>query len=76
MKIKLKPGAIWPGMSKLLLVMKLIAIILFVAFTQVHAGSFAQNITIHESNVPVERILQQIKNKVTIILFMTASLIC
>ncbi|MDN3548689.1 SusC/RagA family TonB-linked outer membrane protein [Mucilaginibacter aquaedulcis] len=63
MKIKLKPGAIWPGMSKLLLVMKLIAIILFVAFTQVHAGSFAQNITIHESNVPVERILQQIKKQ-------------
>jgi len=63
MKFKSKPGALWPGVSKLWLVMKLIAVSLFVALTQVQARSVAQNISIHQKNVSVQKILQQIRKQ-------------
>ncbi|SDL34043.1 TonB-linked outer membrane protein, SusC/RagA family [Pedobacter sp. ok626] len=63
MKFKLKPGAMWSGMPKIFLVMKLIAIILFIALTELHASSFAQKISIKERNISVEKILSLIEKK-------------
>lgn len=63
MNFKLKPSAIRPGMSKIFLVMKLNAIILCIALTQVHARGFAQNISIHEKNTTIEKVLLQIEQK-------------
>ncbi|MCR8559400.1 TonB-dependent receptor [Mucilaginibacter sp. BJC16-A38] len=63
MKFKLKPVAIWPGMSKIFLAMKLIAVLLFIALSQAHADSYAQTISIHENNVPVEKILLKIEKQ-------------
>ncbi len=63
MKFKLKPRAISPGMAKILLAMKLIAVILFLGLTQVHAGGYAQTISIHEKDVAVEKILKLIRKQ-------------
>jgi TonB-linked SusC/RagA family outer membrane protein len=63
MKFKLKPGALWPGIRKIFLVMKLVAIFLFIALTQVQAKTYAQNITIHEEDVTVERVLRLIEQQ-------------
>jgi hypothetical protein len=63
MNFKLKPVAICPGMSKIFLAMKLIAILLFIALSQAHASGYAQTISIHEKNVPVEEILLKIEKQ-------------
>ncbi|MDP9082079.1 MAG: TonB-dependent receptor [Bacteroidota bacterium] len=63
MKFKLKPVAIWPGVSKIFLAMKLIAVLLFIALSQAHADGYAQTISIHENNVPVEKILLKIEKQ-------------
>jgi len=63
MNFKLKPVAIWPGMSKIFLAMKLIAVLLFIALSQAHADGYAQTVTIHENNVPVEKILLKIEKQ-------------
>lgn len=60
MKLKLKPGAIGLPWSKLFMIMKLIIAILFITLVQVHAGTLAQNVTIHEKNVSIEKVLKQI----------------
>jgi len=63
MKFKLKPAAISPGMSKILLAMKLIAVILCLGLAQVHAGGYAQTISIHEKDASIEKILKQIEKQ-------------
>ncbi len=64
MKIKLKcAAATWPAVHKILLVMKLIMIIMFVALTQVSAKSYSQEITLHERNASVEKVLTLIEKQ-------------
>lgn len=60
MKLKFKPWAIGPGVSKLLMIMKLVIAILFITLTQVHASSLAQTVTVHAKNVPIEKVLKKI----------------
>ena len=63
MKIKLKCAeASWRTMSKIFLIMKLIIVILIIALTQVNAKSYGQ-ITLHEKNVSVEKVLLLIENQ-------------
>lgn len=63
MKIKLQYKAICRDMAKPLHVMKIIAVILFAALTQVHAEGVAQNITIHANNISIEKVLLQIRKQ-------------
>lgn len=63
MNFKLKPVAIWPGMSKIFLAMKLITLLIFMALTQAHAAGYGQTISIHEKNVAIEEILLKIEKQ-------------
>nr|WP_068888782.1 TonB-dependent receptor [Pedobacter panaciterrae] len=63
MNFKLKPGALWPGIRKIFLVMKLIAIFLLAALVQVQAKTYAQNITIQEENITIEKVLRLIEKQ-------------
>ncbi len=48
-------------MAKFLLTMKLTTLLLFTAFLQVSASSFAQKITLSEKNAPIRQIFEQIR---------------
>lgn len=49
--------------NKLLLQMKIIIALLFIGFIQVHASTSAQSITINQRNIPIEKILTEIKHQ-------------
>src|SRR5438270_749041 len=63
MKFILKPGLYGPRLSQTCNTMKLIALLLLAAITQVHAESYAQSITIHQKNIPVEKVLLLIEKQ-------------
>ena len=50
-------------LSKLLLVMRLTAMILMIAFMQLSAATMAQKVSIVEKNAPLERILKEIRKQ-------------
>jgi TonB-linked SusC/RagA family outer membrane protein len=52
-----------PLIPKILLVMKLIAIIMITALTSVGAKSFSQTVTLHEKNVPIKKVLEAIEKQ-------------
>src|SRR5882757_5601323 len=52
-----------PQLAKTILAMKLIAIMMFAALTQVSASSFSQTITLRENKVPIEKVLQLIEKQ-------------
>jgi hypothetical protein len=52
-----------PAITKVLLVMKLIAIIMITVFSSVSAKSFSQTVTLHEKNVSVKKILKYIEKQ-------------
>jgi TonB-linked SusC/RagA family outer membrane protein len=54
---------VWPDCTSILLTMKLTAIFLIAAFLQVSARSFSQQVTIHQKNISVEKVLQLIENQ-------------
>jgi Tfp pilus assembly protein PilO len=60
----------WPKLSKIILVMKLTAILIIAAFTTVSAKTFSQVVSLKQKNTSVEKILRQIENKPVIILCM------
>jgi TonB-linked SusC/RagA family outer membrane protein len=53
----------WPDLSKLLLIMRLTAILLVVLLVQVSAKSFSQQVTLHEKNTSVENVLRLIEKQ-------------
>ncbi|MGY0040980.1 hypothetical protein [Pedobacter sp. NJ-S-72] len=64
MKFKSKSTAVeWPGVPKILLAMKLLAIIMFLALTQVSAKSYSQNITLNEKDVNIGKIIHLIEKQ-------------
>ncbi|MFS2186740.1 SusC/RagA family TonB-linked outer membrane protein [Mucilaginibacter sp. Mucisp84] len=56
-------AGMWPAITKVLLVMKLIAIIMITVFSSVSAKSFSQTVTLHEKNVSVKKILKYIEKQ-------------
>lgn len=48
---------------KILMVMKLTALIIIIAFVHVSARSFGQKITLNEDNAPLEKVLQSIRDQ-------------
>ena len=54
---------VWPECSTIILAMKLTAIFLIVAFLQVSAKTFSQQVTIHKKNVSIEQVLQLIEDQ-------------
>lgn len=59
-------GPVLPGLSpvaKTLRIMKLIAILLFIGCLQVSAKGFAQKITLHEKNAPLQKIFREIRKQ-------------
>ena len=59
-------GRPMPGLSpvaKTLRIMKLIALLLFVGCLQVSAKGFAQKITLHEKNAPLQKIFKEIRKQ-------------
>lgn len=52
-----------PAITKVLLIMKLIAIIMITAFASVSAKSFSQTVTLHEKNVSLKKVLESIEKQ-------------
>ncbi|SDP76460.1 TonB-linked outer membrane protein, SusC/RagA family [Mucilaginibacter sp. OK268] len=52
-----------PQLAKTILAMKLIAIMMFTALTQVSASSFSQTITLRENKISIEKVLQLIEKQ-------------
>ena len=50
-------------LSKILLAMKITAFLIFAVLLNVSAKTFSQNISIHQSNVSVEKVLKLIKKQ-------------
>jgi TonB-linked SusC/RagA family outer membrane protein len=57
------PGVLNRQFRKLLLVMRLTAAILFLTFMQISASTMAQKVSIVEKNVPLERVLKEIRKQ-------------
>ncbi len=57
------------GPTKIVLVMKLTTLIILIASIHVSAASFAQNITLNENNVPLSRVLKEIKKQSNYVFF-------
>lgn len=53
----------WPKLSKIILVMKLTAILIIAAFTTVSAKTFSQVVSLKQRNTSVEKILRQIEKQ-------------
>ncbi|MDB5146276.1 MAG: SusC/RagA family TonB-linked outer membrane protein, partial [Mucilaginibacter sp.] len=56
-------AGVWPAITKVLLVMKLIAIIMITVFASVSAKSFSQTVTLHEKDVSVKQVLKYIEKQ-------------
>jgi TonB-linked SusC/RagA family outer membrane protein len=52
-----------PGVRQILLAMKLTAFMMIAALTQLSAKSFSQNVTIHEKNTSIEKVLSLIEKQ-------------
>lgn len=59
---KVTPSA-WPCLSKFILVMKLTAILIMAALTNVTAKTFSQVVTLHQKKVTVEKLLRTIEKQ-------------
>jgi TonB-linked SusC/RagA family outer membrane protein len=53
----------WPQLSKIILAMKLTAIIIIAALTNVSAKSYSQVVTLHQKNTTVEKVLRSIEKQ-------------
>ncbi len=53
----------WPNLSKILLVMKLTAILIIAALTNVSAKTYSQIVTLHQKNSTVEKVLRSIEKQ-------------
>jgi TonB-linked SusC/RagA family outer membrane protein len=53
----------WPQLSKIILAMKLTAIIIIAALTNVSAKSYSQVVTLHQKNTTVEKVLKSIEKQ-------------
>ncbi len=53
----------WPNLSKILLVMKLTAILIIAALTNVSAKTYSQIVTLHQKNATVEKVLKSIEKQ-------------
>ena len=53
----------WPQLSKIILAMKLTAIIIIAALTNVSAKSYSQIVTLHQKNTTVEKVLKSIEKQ-------------
>lgn len=53
----------WPQLSKIILAMKLTAIIIIAALTNVSAKSYSQVVTLHQKNTTVEKVLKAIEKQ-------------
>ncbi len=49
--------AVWPGVSKILMVMKLIVVFMVLALAQVSAKTYGQNVTLHQKNTTLKKVL-------------------
>ncbi|WP_183559174.1 TonB-dependent receptor [Mucilaginibacter sp. SP1R1] len=54
---------VWPQLSKIILAMKLTAIIIIAALTNVSAKSYSQIVTLHQKNATVEKVLKSIEKQ-------------
>ncbi|SDD82826.1 TonB-linked outer membrane protein, SusC/RagA family [Mucilaginibacter pineti] len=54
---------VWPQLSKIILAMKLTAIILIAALTQVSAKTYSQVVTLHQKNATVQKVLKAIEKQ-------------
>ncbi|MGF7038933.1 TonB-dependent receptor [Mucilaginibacter lappiensis] len=54
---------VWPQLSKIILAMKLTAIIIIAALTNVSAKSYSQIVTLHQKNTTVEKVLRSIEKQ-------------
>ncbi len=53
----------WPNLSKILLVMKLTAILIIAALTNVSAKTYSQIVTLHQKKATVEKVLKSIEKQ-------------
>ena len=53
----------WPNLSKILLVMKLTAILIIAALTNVSAKTYSQIVTLHQKKSTVEKVLRSIEKQ-------------
>jgi outer membrane receptor protein involved in Fe transport len=70
-----KPVWPWRHTIKILLMIKLTTIILFITMLQVSAATLAQKVTLHVTNVPLERVFDSIRDQSGVDFFFSASLI-
>lgn len=70
-----KPVWPWCHTTKILLMTKLTAILLFVTMLQVSAATLAQKVTLNVTNAPLERVFDNIRGQSGVDFFFSASLI-
>src|SRR5687767_12194940 len=70
-----KPVWPWCHTTKILLMTKLTAILLFVTMLQVSAATLAQKVTLNVTNAPLERVFDSIRDQSGVDFFFSASLI-
>jgi len=63
------------GFLKKLIIMKLLTLFLLIAFLQVRAGSYSQNVTISLKNVSIERVFKEIQKQSDYLFFYNEKLI-
>jgi outer membrane receptor protein involved in Fe transport len=70
-----KPVWPWCHTTKILLMIKLTAILLFITMLQVSAATLAQKVTLNVTNAPLERVFDSIRDQSGVDFFFSASLI-